>query len=189
MTALLEYYNSLQDTDKTDKGTYHNYIQEYYTNIFSDIRNESLKILEIGVLDGKSMKFWNDWFTSAEIIGVDINQQSKPFIDANGYKVIWGDAYNQTFTELFQNSYFDFIIDDGPHTLDSQLYTATNYFEKLKINGLLIIEDIFDFNFVDEIQNHVKTILPHDSYEFKCFDFRKSKNRFDDVIIEIKRLK
>jgi hypothetical protein len=120
---------------------------------------------------------------------MDINQQSKPFIDANGYKVIWGDAYNQTLTELFQNSYFDFIIDDGPHTLDSQIYTVTNYFKKLKINGLLIIEDIFDFNFVNEIENHVKETLPSNSYEFKCFDFRKSKNRFDDVIIEIKRLK
>jgi hypothetical protein len=187
--TLTEFYNLQPEWNKTDKGTYHAYIQEYYTNIFSEIRNENLKILEIGVLDGRSIKFWNDWFTSAEIIGMDIDQKSRPFIDANNYKVIWGDAYNKTLTDLFQNSYFDFIIDDGPHTLDSQLYTSTNYFKKLKINGLLIIEDIFDFDYVSEIENHVKNTLPSDSYEFKCFDFRKSKNRFDDVIIEIKRLK
>ena len=187
--TLTEFYNLQPEWNRTDKGTYHAYIQEYYTNIFSEIRNENLKILEIGVLDGKSIKFWNDWFTSAEIIGIDINQQSKPFIDANDYKVIWADAYNKTFTELIQNCYFDFIIDDGPHTLDSQIYASTNYFKKLKINGLLIIEDIFDFNFVNEIENHVKNTLPSNSYEFRCFDFRKSKNRFDDVIIEIKRLK
>jgi hypothetical protein len=63
--TLAEFYNLQSESDKTDKGTYHAYIQEYYTNIFSDIQNENLKILEIGVLDGKSMKFWNDWFTSA----------------------------------------------------------------------------------------------------------------------------
>jgi hypothetical protein len=159
-------------------------VVEINTDFTEDIKPGSTASFDLGKSDKRwSAAYIEDWTKIGTI------RPSGAFIDANNYKVIWGDAYNQTLTELFQNSYFDFIIDDGPHTLESQLYTSTNYFKKLKINGLLIIEDIFDFDYVSEIENHVKNTLPSDSYEFKCFDFRKSKNRFDDVIIEIKRLK
>jgi len=187
--TLSNYFNTILESAQTDKGTYHSYIQNYYTNIFSNIRNEDIKILEIGVLDGKSIKFWNDWFINAEIIGMDINTKSKPFIDANGYTVLWEDAYTKQGVSNFEDNYFDFIIDDGPHTLASQLYSSVKYFSKLKIGGLLIIEDIFDFNYVEEIKENIESNFSSDEYEFKCYDLRKAKGRFDDVIIEIRRLK
>lgn len=187
--TLAEYFNTLLDSSKTDKGTLHAYIQSYYTNVFTNLKDGDIKLLEIGVLDGKSMKFWNDWFTSAEIVGMDISEQSRPFIESNGYNVIWGDAYTPQGLSNFDNDYFDFIIDDGPHTLDSQLYSSVNYFPKLKVGGLLIIEDIFDFSYVEQIKDNMEKFISSDSYEFNVYDLRKEKGRFDDVIIEIKRLK
>ena len=140
--TLSNYFNTILESAQTDKGTYHSYIQNYYTNIFSNIRNEDIKILEIGVLDGKSIKFWNDWFINAEIIGMDINTKSKPFIDANGYTVLWEDAYTKQGVSNFEDNYFDFIIDDGPHTLESQLECVRLYLPKLKKGGKIIIEEI-----------------------------------------------
>lgn len=187
--TLSKYFDTVFGCAKSDKGTYHSYIKNYYTNIFTDLRDSHIKLLEIGVLDGKSIKFWNDWFTDAEIIGMDVDTKAKPFIDANRFNVIWGDAYTPKSVSMFEDEYFDFIIDDGPHTLVTQLYSSVNYFSKLKVGGLFIIEDIFDFDYVHEIEQNLKKNIKSNEYQFTCYDFREKLGRFDDVILEIKRLK
>ena len=51
----------------------HGYI-EIYSNYLSNLKNKKLKILEIGVADGKSILSWSDYFKKSLIIGMDIKK-------------------------------------------------------------------------------------------------------------------
>ena len=38
------------------------------------IKDQKLKILEIGIADGKSLLMWSDYFKNSTIIGIDIHK-------------------------------------------------------------------------------------------------------------------
>ncbi|MFN9897259.1 MAG: hypothetical protein ACK55Z_00415, partial [bacterium] len=76
------------------------------------------------------------------------------------------------------------IVEDGPHSLDSQIYTLQNYLPLLKENGILIIEDIQDGNYVKILMESIKNI-EHKSIEL--VDLRHIKRRYDDLLIVVKK--
>ena len=47
--------------------------------------------------------------------------------------------FNQTFLNKIK---FDFMLDDGPHTLDSMVRFITLYSQLMEDDGILIIEDV-----------------------------------------------
>jgi hypothetical protein len=51
----------------------------------------------------------------------------------------------------FKKEQFDIIIDDGPHTFETQSYFLTNYLPLLKKDGVLILEDIIDLNWTPKL--------------------------------------
>ena len=61
---------SVAETYKSDKIK-HGYI-EIYEKYFEKIKEQKLKILEIGIADGKSLLTWSDYFVNSLIIGIDI---------------------------------------------------------------------------------------------------------------------
>ena len=63
----LKSISSIYKTDKLEHG----YI-EIYESYFSKIRHDKLKILEIGIADGKSLLTWSDYFENSQIIGIFI---------------------------------------------------------------------------------------------------------------------
>ena len=77
--TLKEIYNNYK-SDKDffsfsgDKGSYHSYI-DYYQFKFQKIRDNKINFLEIGVYDGKSLEMFNQFFTKANLFGVDITDQ------------------------------------------------------------------------------------------------------------------
>ena len=93
-------------------------------------------------------------------------------------EIIHADAYDVKTLDMFDNNSFDYIIDDGPHTLESQIYSVTNWISKVKQNGKLIIEDIQSEHWIGEF-NKVNT------HPYKIIDLRKDKDRYDDLIYEI----
>lgn len=167
---------------KTDKGLYHNYISGYYSNEFTPLKDEPIRLLEIGILRGESTKLFRDWFTKAELWALDNNAAGGGIFDITNVNILWEDAYSDEIVSRFDNDYFDYVIDDGPHTLESQQLAIVKWLPKIKSGGKLIIEDIFDFSYVDVLKNTGDTNMIK---EFKLFDLRESKGRFDDVIIEI----
>ena len=42
----------------TDKHTSHKYIQDFYEKEFIPFQSKNISLLEIGVLDGESLKLW-----------------------------------------------------------------------------------------------------------------------------------
>ena len=64
----LKNISSIYKTDKLEHG----YI-EIYESYFNQIKDKKLKILEIGIADGKSLLTWSDYFENSQIIGIDIH--------------------------------------------------------------------------------------------------------------------
>lgn len=144
---LLELFNKTQN--KSDKEIYHKYISNFYNDKFEKFKNKNISILEIGIQYGNSLKLWEQYFLNSKIYSIDIN---KYYIHEYGdnVNIIIGDAYSEEMINYFKgmNIYFDIIIDDGPHTLNSQDYFLKNYQQLLKEkDSIIILEDIYDHSF------------------------------------------
>jgi len=148
----------------TDKNTLHSYIENFYSPAFTPYKNDPIKILEIGVRYGGSIELWRDFFTNGEIYGID--NANECIVYPDGCNIILGDAYNEEIINSLPDS-FDFIIDDGPHTLESQQIFLKMYMNLIKEDGLLIIEDI------PSIENAyiLKKEIP-DKYRSEIIDLR-----------------
>jgi len=165
----------------------HPYITEYYDNVFNNLTHQNIKLLEIGIRSGISLLMWSGWFTKGEIYGLDIDQYIPSNSNIHFTKI---DAYTDFALDLYENDTFDFIIDDGPHTPETQKYVIQHWFKKLKSGGKLIIEDI---GCKDENDNKLS---PEESLDFlvqsvdenisdyKVFDLRE-KGQYDSIILEI----
>ena len=70
--TLINNLKSIAESYNTDKLE-HDYIK-IYEKYFESIRNENLKVLEIGIADGKSLLMWSDYFKNSTIIGIDIHK-------------------------------------------------------------------------------------------------------------------
>ena len=158
-----------------DKGTAHSYINNYYEKKFERLKNEKLKILEIGVSAGLSMEMWAEYFLYSEIYGIEIeNIEYRP--SNNRIKLIIGDATkSETFNQIPN---LDIIIDDGSHKLMDQVFSYMILFDKLNKGGLYIIEDVRQ---IDSTADTFKKL----NNNATIYDFRSMKNRADDVIVEI----
>lgn len=172
---------------KSDKGTTHDYINAYYSNEFTSKRNDKLKILEIGVHRGPSMKLLRDWFINSEITGIDPFGDGLPKGIADEIRkmgditIIQDDGYTQKVLDMFEDNSLDYIIDDGPHTLDSQIYSLRNWYKKIKSGGRLIIEDIQSLTALNVLVIETNDL----DYQYNVFDLRENKGRYDDIILEI----
>ena len=90
---------------------------------------------------------------------------------------------NRLFTNKKQ---FDFILDDGPHTLESMKIFIENYSTLLTDNGVLIIEDIPDMNWLPILHECVPNDLKQYIY---TYDLRNIKNQYDDIVLCIDKNK
>ena len=178
----------------TDKNTTHSYF-ELYDKLFNPIRSQSKNILEIGignfrVKNGGSILLWKMYFKNALIHGADIISEDRVYdiiLKNKSIKLyLDSDAYKTEFVEEFkkQNILFDVIIDDGPHTLDSQCKCIELYSELLTDKGILVIEDVQDILWIEKFKqitpNHLKKYM-------HIYDLRHVKNRYDDIVFVINK--
>jgi len=105
---------------------------------------KSIKVLEVGVLDGGSLEAWHRIFgPHSTIVGLDINPQCQT-LECKSFKIRIGDqgepATWTSLNEEFGN--FDIVIDDGSHIGFSQIRTIEGAISSvLSEGGLLVIED------------------------------------------------
>lgn len=172
----------------TDKGTWHSYIDNYYNNKFTPLKYEKINLLEIGVWWGSSIKLWHSFFPNATIFAIDPWEEGIHNI-ANLSRVVplQIDGYSLDTVNKFQDNFFDIVIEDGLHNIESQIFAAQHWSNKLKPGGSLIIEDIKDANINCNLI--AKSIPNSYNFTFSIFDYRSLKNRFDDVILEITKNK
>jgi hypothetical protein len=174
LITIFDKYNS----DKNSK--FHNYCRQYDT-ILKDYRLKDIKILEIGVFKGESVKIWRESFPNAKcILGLDIDSDCKKY--ENTEKSIYieiGDATNDVFIEYINNNYgpFDIIIDDGSHTNNDVILSFEKLFPLLNNNGLYIVEDTVVFNW-SQYQN--KNYPDHLKYFFNFLPYL-NQSRFNST--------
>jgi hypothetical protein len=99
--------------------------------------------------------------------------------------MLYEDAYDINTINKFADNSLDYLIDDGPHTLNTQLISIKEWFKKIKSGGTLIIEDIQDWDNEKKFFDNECNLLGI-SYEY--IDLRKNKDRYDDVLIIIKKI-
>ena len=179
MNQLIKIYKKYSAPEGSgDKGTAHSYIENYYHYRFDEIRLNKMNILEIGVSTGLSLEMWCEYFPNSNIIGVELdNINYKP--SNQRINLIIGDG---TDSKTFQNiKDLDIVIDDGSHIFTDQIFTYAILYDRLKKGGIYIIEDVKN---IDTVSAFFKRL----NVNTKIFDFRKLKNRHDDVIVEILKL-
>jgi len=183
MTSLEE----IVDNSKTDKNTLHSYLP-LYQELLKGKKETAKNILEVGISQGGSIKLWHDYFTNATIYGLDIIPIKNTWEEIlNKQRINLGrfDAYNNDFFKnhlLNKNIKFDFMLDDGPHTLESMKIFIRLYSQIMEDDGILIIEDVQSIDWIDILKNEV----PEDLKQFiKVYDLRENKNRYDDIVFTI----
>ena len=174
----------------TDKASEHSY-DTLYDEILSKYRNKVISLLEIGIWQGGSALLWQEYFPKGKLVFLDIesrvSENTWKSINKNRFDLHLMDAFtNESFENvkaLYPNG-FDIIIDDAPHTLESQIFTIQNYTKLLRKGGILVIEDIQHIDYASIIMQSIGDI-PHKSCE--VVDLRPIKNRYDDVVIVVKK--
>jgi hypothetical protein len=181
----------IADNSRTDKNTTHSYLP-LYQNLLIRKKESAKNVLEIGIWLGGSIKLWSDFFLNANVYGLDIMNIENIWEGIkNKEKIILHtsiDAYNNDFFIthfLNKNIKFDFVLDDGPHTLESMKQFIKLYSQIMTDDGILIIEDVESWDWIDTLKNEV----PENLKQFiKIYDLRSIKNRYDDIVFTIDKL-
>jgi hypothetical protein len=185
--------NNLADNNFTDKNYGHSYA-EVYEALFEDIKDTAENILEIGINKGGSIDLWQKYFTNANVYGVDClpidnidHEILQRLLCNNKVNLLAStDAYNvDTLIPFYKNdTKFDVVIDDGPHTLKSQIEFIDLYTPLLTDNGILIIEDVQD---IKDINNLIEAVPDNLKQYIQVYDLRDAINRYDDILFIINK--
>jgi SAM-dependent methyltransferase len=121
---------------------------EAYQATFNSRRGAPMKILEIGVLHGASLRLWKKYFHHPQttVVGIDIDPECARF-DAppQDIHVRIGSQTDSAFLEGVVREFgpFDLIIDDGSHH-SAHMIKSFNclYALGLKDDGIYFVEDL-----------------------------------------------
>lgn len=133
--------NSIGEETGTDKGSAcHDYLNKYEF-FLSKFKRQKIKILELGIFEGASLKMWERYFPDAEITGIDVNPECKKY-GTERCGVIINDLGNEDFLEEIAGLRPDIIIDDASHFWSHQIKAFLHLFPALRRGGIYILEDL-----------------------------------------------
>jgi len=168
------------DTDKSSQRnnvTDHRHCHPYtlfYDGLFSYYKNTPIEVAELGILDGASLRMWQQYFTNANIYGFEyhdtlIKNFKKKFnndrITLANINVNNVDSIKKAFSDM--NVMYDIIIEDTTHQFEDQIRVIENTYQYLKPGGILIVEDIFkSYNETDYIKRLTPILDNFQDYYF-----------------------
>ena len=124
---------------------WHNY-STFYDFIFSEDREKDLKIFEVGIYGGSSVRSWKEYFKNSQIYCGDVNRNY--FVNEDRIQSFFCDQDRpESIREMWENETlkdtdFDIIIDDGNHEYIPNINFLENSYYKLKEGGFFIVEDL-----------------------------------------------
>ncbi|WP_374377219.1 hypothetical protein [Dongia sp.] len=133
------HLTAIADHFKTDKGSIkHNYTA-VYERYFSPLRQKpNLRLMEIGVACGSSLKMWSKYFAAAQVTGVDIRPDCAKLCKLYpNINIVIANATQKTIPGPF-----DIIIDDGSHVSADIAETFRLNWDSVTPGGLYVIEDL-----------------------------------------------
>lgn len=141
------FFKSMTELDQigckygTDKSSdFHNYLNKYEFYL-SKLRNEKIKILELGVQNGKSLMMWSDYFKEAIIYGVDIDPSCEKYSGENRKVLIQDLSDEEGLAELAKLK-CDIVIDDASHMWSHQIKSMCHIIPEMPSGGIFIMEDL-----------------------------------------------
>ena len=188
--AIKNIYNNLDDRivcENPEPYIGHTYGSSYDEIFESFDRESEINYLEIGIQRGGSLLATKDYFPNGNIYGVDIKDSILPEYRREDFNYIISDIKEELVFEKLKDVNFDIIIDDGSHMLHDVLFVVNKYLSKLKMNGVLIIEDCQN---PDNWLNEVRRVTP-DGFEVTTKDLRRDTpySSYDNFLIIIKKIK
>jgi spermidine synthase len=123
---------------------------------------------------------WDEYFINSKVYGIDITDlYIKDLIKENKYNIIIGNACSEEILNQLNDLTFDVIIDDGSHLINDQINSFNILKDRMKPNGIYIIEDVNNLDSTIDIYKNL-----HNNIEI--IDNRHIKNRIDDVLVVYK---
>lgn len=147
----------LDEKYPTDKCSDHSYTT-IYDQLFANRRDAPVRLLEVGVKKGGSLKLWRDFFSyDSMIYGLDINVGVPMFPKEPNIKVLVGDSMESEFPQ-FEKQCLDVVVDDGYHAVSVQIFTLANLGKYVcPKTGLYLVEDVID---IDGMKEFLDTTPP-----------------------------
>jgi len=140
--------NELFDIFSADTNVHkwHHYF-DIYTRYFERFRDRPIKMLEIGVFRGGSLRMWKEYFhADSTIVGIDVDRscQAHEIAERNVFVRI-GSQADPAFLASVNGEFgpFDIILDDGSHKTHHQIISFGALFRSaLKDGGCYMVEDV-----------------------------------------------
>jgi hypothetical protein len=140
--------NELFDIFSADANVHkwHHYF-DIYVKHFEAYRNRPIRMLEIGVFRGGSLRMWKEYFhPDSTIVGIDIDKSCKDheIADKKVFVRIGSQADPKFLAEVNEEfGPFDIILDDGSHkTHDQNISFGALFRAALTVGGCYMVEDV-----------------------------------------------
>jgi len=127
----------------TDKGFPGHWYTENYERFLWHLKNEPIRIFEIGIAGGGSLRLWQAYFPRATLYGIDIKDGTK-FENERVKTCVADQAKRDQLKQCLDRfgGQFDLMIDDGGHGMEMQQVSLGFLFPYLKPGGFYAIEDL-----------------------------------------------
>ncbi|MEM6825578.1 MAG: class I SAM-dependent methyltransferase [Pseudomonadota bacterium] len=117
---------------------------DIYERHFARFRAGPIRMLEIGVHGGGSLRMWRDYFhPESQIVGIDIDPDCAVHA-SGGIAVHIGSQDDPEFLRDVVETYggFDIILDDGSHVNSHVIKTFETLYEHVSRTGAYLVEDM-----------------------------------------------
>ena len=149
--------------------------------------HKNVNVVEIGVQYGGSLLLWEGLFPKGTIIGLDIEDKMHDYVkqslDWKRAEVWQKNAYEQETIDALAEKFpegIHMMVDDGPHTLNTQASFVRHYVPLLADGGYAVIEDIQGESQLQELSS-----LVLQGMEWEAIDRRSMNGRYDDLMLVI----
>jgi len=122
LKEIATFFGTDKAVNHKNHGEGHGYC-DFYDYHLSSLRFDKLKIFEIGIFDGASLRMWEEYFPNSIIYGIDILAEPQSIlINQNRIKSYKLDAGDIVSLKEFikEHGPFDIVIDDGSHFTNHQ---------------------------------------------------------------------
>lgn len=141
--------DQLANKHKTDKGSMHHDYCRYYEPYIEEFRHQSINLIEMGVggdedenVGGHSLRMWEEYFSKAKIIGVDVHKKNGIMNKRTKFYQISQDDKQQLESMVKTEGVPSIIIDDASHINPLTIETFKIMFPLLSSGGIYIVEDL-----------------------------------------------
>lgn len=126
-------------------GTDKTRFMPFYHRHFGHYADRPLTLMEIGVLDGGSLRLWRRLFPQAELHALDIDPRCAAFAGETGARITIGSqADARVLEDWFRSAAAppDVLLDDGSHRMDHIVLSFRTLFPLMKPGSTYVVEDI-----------------------------------------------